>query len=76
MSASRNDYEYYGSKWLSKTDLRPSILKRYGIKVSQKEINSKSKQAITGYVVTGGRGYKKRVPTYSINKLKEIYGVN
>ena len=75
MSYSRNDYENYGVKWIVKSDLRPSILKRYGIKTTCKEIQSKrNTDAITGYVVTGGMGHKKRTPTYSVSILKELYG--
>lgn len=75
MSASREDYENYGVKWISKSDLRPKILKRFGIKATCKEIQSKrNTDAITGYVVTGGMGHKKRTPTYSVSILKELYG--
>lgn len=75
MSYSRNDYENYGVKWIVKSDLRPKILKRFGIKATCKEIQSKrNTDAITGYVITGGMGHRKRTPTYSVSILKELYG--
>lgn len=67
------DYEGYGRTWLCKSDLTPKKLKQYGIKASVKEIKNRSGIAIDGFVTTGGMGHSKRVSTYSINQLKEIF---
>ena len=67
------DYVGYRTHWLSKSDLKPKVLKRYGINASVKQIKAKSGVAIDGYVMTGGMGHQKRVNTYSIAKLKEEF---
>ena len=73
MARSCFDYPDYRSKWLCKSDLTPKFLSRYGIKASMKEIEFYSKRAIDGYVYTGGQGFSKRVNTYSISKLKDLF---
>lgn len=73
MGKSCFDYEGYGRSWLSKTDLTPKNLKKYGIKASVKEIKTRSGFAIDGVVTTGGMGHVRHVPTYSISKLKELF---
>lgn len=73
MGRSRSDYKGYGCQWLCKSDLTPKNLKRYGIKASAKDIKNKSSIAIDGWVSTGGMGHSKRVSTYSIDVLKDIF---
>ncbi len=67
------DYRGYGREWLSKSDLKPKTLRKYGIKATVKQINAKCGVAIDGYVMTGGCGHEKRVNCYSIAKLKEEF---
>ena len=73
MARGCSDYPDYRIKWLCKSDLTPKLLSHYGIKASVKEIKFYSNRAIDGYVYTGGRGYVKRVNTYSISKLKDLF---
>lgn len=72
-SLERHDYVGYKKDFLLKSDLTPKILKKFGIKASCKEIESKYRNAYTGdFIITGGAGYSKKSLTYSISKLKEL----
>ena len=64
MGRSCSDYKGYGRQWLCKSDLTPKNLK---------DIKMKSGIAIDGWVSTGGMGHTKRVSTYSIDVLKDIF---
>lgn len=74
-SLGRWDYVAYGYNrdWVTKSDLTPGNLKQFGIKATGKEIKSKFAEAADGWILTGGRGYKKHVKKYSISKLREIF---
>lgn len=71
MGTGCSDYPGYLSKWLCKSDLSPKRLKSFGINTNSKAIKEKSKNAIDGHVMVGGLGFRKRIPTYSITKLKQ-----
>lgn len=74
-SLEKYDYVGYNKDFLLKSDLTPKVLKKFGIKVSVKDIKAKYKKASTGdCIITGGRGYSKKCETYSIKKLKDIFG--
>ena len=72
MGRSCFDYDGYHKSWLVKSDLTPKQLKKYGINCSLKEIEKVRTSAIDGSIVTGGRGYRKHIYTYSISKLKDL----
>ncbi len=73
MGTSCWDYDGYGRSWLCKTDITPKNLKRYGIHATVKQIRLYRDVAIVGHVLTGGRGYTKRVNKYSIDLLKKEF---
>ncbi len=75
MGKGRFDYYGYGDRWLTLSDLKPGVLKQYGIIATQKQINAAKHDAHDGFITTGGQynghHYSKHVKTYSISRLKE-----
>lgn len=65
------DYPGYRETFLIKSDLKPMILKRYGIYASQKEIDAVYRSCYCGWILTGGAGVLqyKHTPTYSVYRL-------
>ena len=74
MGKSRFDYEGHGRRWICASDMDSRTLKRLGITASVKEVKSRCGYCIDGFINTGGRGHVKRFPTYSITKLREMFG--
>ena len=72
-SKCRCDYYGYGREWLTKSDLTPKTLRRFGILANTKEIQAKADEAHDGWVATGGHGWVKHSKTYSISALREIF---
>lgn len=80
MGRSKWDFPGYGTEVLSKEDLKPSILARFGIKATQKQIDLVYRDAYAGWIKTGGyidyRGHRyggqRHTYVYSIEKLKEL----
>ena len=75
MSACRYDYSGYHRTWLSKSDLTPKTLKKYGINTTCKVIEENYLKCRNGYVLTGGMGYVKKVWCYSLILLKEYLDI-
>ncbi len=76
-SVSRYDKEGYGKDWLSKSDLTPKSLRKYGIYATQKEINSVYKKSYLGSTLTKGVDYYNQVHVrhvgmFSIARLRDL----
>lgn len=72
-SLSCSDYYGYRTKWLNRSDLSVKTLKKYGVNTTTKKIKEKADNAIDGFVIVGGHGYRKKVFKYNIKKLKDLF---
>lgn len=75
MGCSRYDIDGYGVSWVSKSDLKPGVLRKFGIEASQKDIDRVYKHTFMGTVFTSGtdsRGKRhyRHVARFSVSGLK------